>query len=58
MVNLHLVSQNFQTYIDPGTGSLIIQMLIASSIAGLFMLKTFWAKIKAFFIRLFTRGNG
>ena len=34
-------------YIDPGTGSLVIQILIASLVGGLFMLKVYWRKVKA-----------
>lgn len=38
-------------YIDPGTGSLVIQVLIASLVGGLFMLKVYWRKVKAFVLR-------
>lgn len=34
-------------YIDPGAGSGIIQVLIASMVAGLFGLKVFWQKFIA-----------
>lgn len=36
-------------YIDPGTGSQIVQVLIAIIVAIPFLLKTFWKKIKMFF---------
>lgn len=36
-------------YLDPGTGSLIIQSTIATITGGLFIIKTYWHKIKAFF---------
>ena len=58
---LPLTSQNIHAYIDPGTGSLIIQILIASFVGGLFLIKVFWGKVKAFFNNLFSRarkGNG
>jgi len=58
---LPLTSQNIHAYIDPGTGSLIIQVLIASFVGGLFLLKVFWGKVKAFLSNLFSkarRGNG
>ena len=35
-----------QAYIEPGTGSLIIQSLIAGLTGGLFLIKTYWSKIK------------
>lgn len=35
-------------YIDPGTGSFMIQMAIAGVLGALFTLKTFWAQVKAY----------
>jgi len=58
---LPLVSQNIHAYIDPGTGSLIIQLLIASFVGALFLIKIYWGKVKAFFNNLFSKarkGNG
>ncbi len=34
-------------YIDPGTGSYIVQVLIAGLLGALISLKIFWARIKA-----------
>jgi hypothetical protein len=48
---LPLVLQRHQPYIDPGTGSLVIQILIASFLGALFTIKLFWTKVKAFFLR-------
>ena len=39
-------------YIDPGTGSLIIQILIGSFFGGLFLLKAYWGKVSAFLSRM------
>jgi hypothetical protein len=36
-------------YIDPGTGSYILQIVIAGIAAGVFAIKMFWGKIKALF---------
>ena len=36
-------------YLDPGTGSIILQGLIAAIAAGLVVIKTYWYKIKTFF---------
>ena len=36
-------------YIDPGTGSYILQIVIAGIAAGVFALKMFWGKIKGLF---------
>ncbi|WP_064108351.1 hypothetical protein [Legionella jordanis] len=38
-------------YLDPGTGSLIIQSTIAAVTGGLFVLKTYWHKLKSLFCR-------
>ena len=40
-------------YIDPGTGSYILQMAIAGIVGSLFAVKVFWNKIKLFFSGLF-----
>lgn len=36
-------------YLDPGTGSYIIQILIATLAGGTYMIAVSWAKIKTFF---------
>jgi hypothetical protein len=44
-------------YLDPGTGSYILQLIIAGLLGGLFALKMFWSKVKNFFVNVFSRGN-
>ena len=41
----------FLLYIDPGSGSYLVQMIIAAVLAGLFFIKNLWWKIKSFFTR-------
>ena len=41
-----LIPQPALAYIDPGTGSLIFQFAAASLLGLLFMLKTYWLRIK------------
>lgn len=41
-------------YLDPGTGSYLLQMVVAGLIGGLFAIKVFWKKIKSFFKNLFS----
>jgi hypothetical protein len=41
-------------YIDPGTGSMMVQVLIGILVGVLFMLKTFWKRIAIFFKDLFS----
>jgi len=45
--------QGVSAYIDPGTGSLLIQVLIGIVCGGLFCIKMFWNSLKGFFGRLF-----
>lgn len=40
-------------YIDPGTGSLILQILFASVFGALFAIKLFWSKIKNWTLKAF-----
>jgi hypothetical protein len=42
-------------YIDPGSGSLLIQVVIGSALACLLGLKVFWRQVTAFLARLFGR---
>ena len=44
-------------YLDPGTGSIIFQVIIAGFCGGLLMIKIFWSKIKSFFKGLFSKSN-
>jgi hypothetical protein len=36
-------------YLDPGSGSFILQLLIAGLLGGAFMIKVYWRKIKSIF---------
>ena len=38
-------------YIDPGSGSYLVQMIIASVLAGMFYIKGIWWKIKSRFVK-------
>lgn len=38
-------------YIDPGSGSYLVQVIIAAILGGAFWIKKFWRKIKSFFTR-------
>ena len=41
-------------YIDPGTGSYILQILIAGIVGSLFVVKIFWKRIAMFLSGLFS----
>ncbi len=38
-------------YLDPGSGSYLLQLLIAGLLGGLFALRMYWGRIKSFFRR-------
>ena len=55
---LHVINtQQAYAYIDPGTGSYILQMTIAALLAGLFTMKLFMNKIRILFKNFFSRKN-
>lgn len=45
-------------YLDPGSGSYLLQLLIAGLVGSAFMVRTFWSRIKAFFTRNPDEGEG
>lgn len=49
------LSQSAYAYLDPGTGSLILQMIIAGILSTLFAIKMYWYRLKSFFKDLFDR---
>jgi hypothetical protein len=44
-------------YLDPGTTSYILQMLVAALVGGAFVIKLFWTRITAFFRNLSSKGK-
>jgi hypothetical protein len=40
---------NFFLYIDPGSGSYLVQAIIAAILGGLFFFKDTWRKVRLFF---------
>jgi len=49
--------QVFLLYIDPGSGSYIIQVIVAAALGVAFFVKTSWWRIKMFFRRKKTPKN-
>lgn len=47
------VPKEAHAYLDPGTGSYILQLIIAGLFAGLFAIKNFWRNIRTFFSEFF-----
>jgi uncharacterized membrane protein len=50
-------SHKFCAYLDPGTGSIIIQVVIAGLFGLIFFIKLFWGKIKSLFKNLLSKSN-
>ena len=48
-------SKNAEAYIEPGTTTYLLQILIAFLAGGIYAIKIFWNKIKMVFIALFTK---
>jgi hypothetical protein len=46
---------NVHAYLDPGTGSYFLQLIIAGLLGSLFTVKLYWKKIKNFFITIFLK---
>jgi hypothetical protein len=48
--------KNAHAYLDPGSGSYLLQLLLAALFGALFAIKIFWKKIVDFFRNLFSKG--
>lgn len=44
-----------QAYLDPGSGSYIFQIILAAILGAAFSIKIFFARIKLFFARTFSK---
>jgi hypothetical protein len=51
-----IYARNAFAYIDPGTGSFVLQLIIGALLGAAFAVKSFWKNIKAFFSKLLSRG--
>jgi hypothetical protein len=54
LIKLLLISALFYpssafAYIDPGTGSMVVQILIAGALGAGFAIRTFWSNIRSYF---------
>jgi hypothetical protein len=50
-----MLPQAAHAYIDPGTGSYVIQLVIAGLLGASFAIKIYWKKIKAFFANHYSK---
>jgi hypothetical protein len=44
-----VIAKIFLMYVDPGSGSYLIQLIIAGVVGALFYFKNLWWKVRAFF---------
>ena len=44
-------------YLDPGSGSYLLQLLIASVMGALLMLRVYWSRVKGFVLGLFGKST-
>ena len=49
--------EKFLLYIDPGSGSLILQILAGGVLAAGMFVKTYWTKVKMVFRSIFRKQN-
>lgn len=49
LVVLVLTPRDAHAYLDPGTGSFLLQMLIAGVVGALYYIRVSWARIKGYF---------
>jgi hypothetical protein len=40
-----------EPYLDPGSGSILLQLVVAAALGGLIVLRTSWGRIRSFFGR-------
>lgn len=44
-----LLPMSLYAYLDPGTGSYVLQVIVAAFFGVLYSIKVYWSKFKAFF---------
>ena len=49
--------QTIYAYLDPGTGSYVLQIILAAIVGIAFTFKIYWAKVKTFFATLFSKNS-
>jgi len=50
-----VLPHNVYAYLDPGSGSLLIQVLIGAVLGSLYFIKTYWTKLTEFVTSFFKR---
>jgi hypothetical protein len=58
IVSIQIISispEKNTAYLDPGSGSFIFQLIIASLVGGAFIVKTYWKRITGYIQKLVSR---
>jgi hypothetical protein len=55
---MFLFPMNAHAYLDPGTGSYVLQLALAALVGTLFAIRLFWNRIKSFFGNLLSKQEG
>lgn len=50
-------SKLHMAYLDPGSGSYLLQLLIGGILGALFLLRAYWGRVKEFFARTILRSK-
>lgn len=48
---------NVYAYLDPGSGSLLVQVLIGAVLGSIYFIKVYWTKLSRFVTSFFERNN-
>lgn len=55
---LLVCAQQAEAYIDPGSGSYILQLIVAGLLGAGVAVKIYWKRIRSSISRVFSRGQG
>lgn len=55
LILVTFINNNAYAYLDPGTGSIILQTILGAIAAGTTLISIYWAKIKNFFKKKFKK---
>jgi hypothetical protein len=57
VVSQLIIVKRVYAYLDPGTGSMILQAVLAAIVGSAVAIKIFWRRIKSLCLRLVGKGN-
>jgi uncharacterized membrane protein len=57
LITLILIPNNAYAYLDPGTGSIILQAILGFIAASIATISFYWVKVKLFFSKIFKKDD-